>query len=219
MTWRGIATLAALVSLGVAGGYGLARATRPTPQYVDLAAPAAAASPAVPTTPAVDIKPDSTIPFPGPPFSLRRERVFEPPFTISLPVPDGMVAYVSPSGDSVSWLPPGNPKGSYFIRVTRVTQSRSQSQMVTARAAELPLDSRLQGTLEVVSRTGDSLLVKFVLGGYRQVELLQWASLDGSDTAAVEYAVVGRESDIDGMLSLMGRLVDGTRKVRGRAAS
>lgn len=207
---RGIAALVGLVALGAGVGYAWARVVEPTPELVGAATPLAAASPPVPTTPATDIKPDATNPFPGPPFALRRDRVFLGSNAVSVPIPDQMVRYDSIG--SVRWLPPDNPPGSYSVRLTRVTQPRSQTQMVQARLVELGLDTRLNGTLQPISQTEDTLLVKFVLDGYQKVELLQWTSLDGSTTAQLEFAIVGRESDIDGMLALMAQMTDGARR-------
>lgn len=217
MRGRGIAALAALVALGVAAGYGAARLTAPTPEYVDAASPVAAAGPPAPTTPATDIKPDATNLFPGPPFRFRRERVFLGANAVRVPVPEGMVRYDSVG--SVRWLPEGNPSGSYSVRLTRVTQTRSQTQMVQARQVELALDTRLGSSLEIISATDSTLLVKFVLDDYRKVELLEWTSLDGSPTAQLEFAIVGRESDLDGMLALMAEMTDGARPGAPRRAS
>lgn len=201
---RGLGLLLLLALVGGAAGFGYAELTS-EPAISDApATPVSAADPAIPYTPPEVVKPDSELPSLPESFSAHDEKLGLPgEGGIVVPVPDGWVR--SNLRDSEArWMPPGNPPGSYSVRVAVVDMRRTLSQAVAERAAALPGDPRISH-VEILNQAGDTLRASFILDGYRKLTIIRWLSFDG-DGIDVEIAATGRMIDETGMEALVARL-------------
>ncbi len=203
---RGLGLLLLLALLGGAAGWVWAEQT--TDPTVSRAAPEqpAAKKPAIPFTPPEKTRPDSDLP-PLPVGIASHDEKLGPDGLgeggVVVPIPNGWERFNFADGLQARWTAPGNPPGSYSLRVQIVDMPRSLEQMVAARAAELPFDDRISD-LETEQR-GDTLRATFIMDGYRRLQLTRWVSFDGNGID-VEISATGRLIDERGLEALVAKV-------------
>lgn len=203
---RGLGLLLLLVLVGGAAGYTYAEHTSGPALSDAPAAPLTAADPAIPYTPAEVVEPDSELPPLSGAVPTHDERLGG----VVLPIPDGWTRLTLRAGEEARWVPPGNPPGSYSVRVAVVDLRRTLAQAVAERAAALPGDTRISD-LELRDQGGDTLSASFILGGYRKLTVVRWLSFDGNGVD-LEIAATGRLIDESGMEALVSRLATAARR-------
>lgn len=205
---RGLGLLLLLALLGGAAGWAWAeRSSAPT---VSRAAPGtpAAADPAVPFTPPEVTKPDADLP-PLPVSHSTHDEKLGPAGQgeggVVVAIPNGWDRFDFADGLQARWTAPGNPPGSYSIRVQIVDLPRTLEQMVAARAAELPLDNRISDLDIPPDQTGDTLRATFIMDGYRRLQITRWLSYDGNGID-LEISATGRLIDERGLAALVSKV-------------
>ena len=180
--------------------------TTDEPAVGGTATPLPAASPSYPFDPPIGSGPDPDDPPLERDLDTHASEIGQPPFVLSLPVPDGWTQTNSNYGEW-KWTPPLGPDGdddyTYFLRVKLVG-----NQNVTIAGA---LQDRIQavdgaeGTEEfdLESQTPDTFTSTYVLEGYRRLAIERFISTDGTDHAFANIAVVGRLTDREGLDDLM----------------
>ena len=205
---RGLGLLLLLAVLGGAAGWAWAeRSAQPT---VSRAVPSApdAADPAVPYTPPEVTKPDADLPPLPVGYSAHDEKLGPAGVGqggVVVPIPNGWDRFDFGDGLQARWTAPGNPPGSYSIRVQIVDLPRTLEQMVAARAAELPLDSRISDLRIPPGQTGDTLRATFIMDGYRRLQITRWLSFDGNGID-LEISATGRLIDERGLEALVSKV-------------
>lgn len=204
--------VAALV--GVGAGYAGAALGTAAPTTLRLAGPVAASDPAYPWTRPLRLRPDAELPPLATDLTLRPAVLGTGALKTQIPVPAGWRRWDAAAGrPEARWTLPDNPPGSYSVRVQRLEDiRRSLTQMVAERAVALPLDPRV-GHVEFLDQTSDTLVVSFVLDGYRKLSVIRWVSLTPADQPDLEIAATGRLVDEDGLRSLVNRIADGARRI------
>ena len=210
MGWRGLGVAVLLAVVGAAAGAGLAAWSEDAPTHVEDAAPVAATSPSVPSTPPVRVLPDPDTPALPTRLRTHRERVGQDPFALSVPVPDGWQRSNSRSG-VWTWLVPGNPPNTYVLRVSLPSGFSTIDDALTDRIAALDGATGIQ-EFRVDDTTTDAFTATYVLDGYRRVTMERFLSLDGSRTVFAVVALIGREADRAGMAALMDTVTSGARR-------
>jgi hypothetical protein len=206
MSGRGAWLLAALLGVGVVGGYAAASARADLAVTTGPAAPVVASSPSVPVDPLPPVTPDPAVAALGTDLPLHEETLGAGGFAVRVPVPDGWVRNNSEVNEA-KWKVAGNPSNTFVLRIERVA---SQRQTIAAVLAQRIVDiDAEQPFFEVLEKTNDSLQVRYVFDGYLRYGLLTWLDLSGSGDAEVEVAVTGRERDLPGLQALMSDVVAG----------
>lgn len=206
--------LLVLALLGGAGGWAWAtQASRPVTSP-RAPSPVAAADPALPYTPPEKVRDDSDLPPLDEGLPTHEEKLG--PATsegLVVPVPDGWDRFDFADTVQARWTAPGNPSGSYSVRVHSLADDdRSLIQQVAQRAAALEFDDTITpGTLEVLESSGDTLTVNYVQDGYRRLQVIRWVSFLGG-SADVEVAGTGRLVDERGLQELVARIASGVRR-------
>lgn len=209
---QGLGVLLLLAVLGGAAGWWYAVGGSRPVLSDDTPAPVVASGPALPYTPPEKVKSDSELE----PLAtgLATHDEFLGPVAaggIRVPIPNGWTRLNISPGEESRWVPPGNPKGSYSVRVQLRDDRRSLPQMVAERAAALPFDQRLSD-LDITEAGGDTLSATFILDGYRRLTIVRWISFDGTEVD-VEIAATGRLIDETGMEALLARMATQVRRV------
>jgi hypothetical protein len=198
-----------LLLLAVLGGAaGWAWAEQTSDPTISRAAPErpAAQKPAIPFTPPEKTRPDSDLPPLSVGIASHDEKLGPDGLGeggVVVPIPNGWERFDFADGLQARWTAPGNPPGSYSLRVQIVDLPRSLEQMVAARAAELPFDDRISD-LETEQR-GDTLRATFIMDGYRRLQLTRWVSFDGNGID-VEISATGRLIDERGLEALVAKV-------------
>lgn len=205
---RGLGLLLLLAVLGGAAGWTWAeRRSEPTISRAAPSAPAAA-DPAVPYTPPEVTKPDADLPPLPVSYETHDEKLGqagEGQGGVVVPIPNGWDRYDFADGVQARWTAPGNPPGSYSIRVQIVDLPRTLEQMVAARAAELPFDNRISDLDIPPGQTGDTLRATFIMDGYRRLQIIRWLSFDGNGID-LEISATGRLIDERGLEALVSKV-------------
>jgi len=203
---RGLGLLLLLAILGGAAGWAYAdQGAEPTISRA-VPVPLSASDPALPFTPPEVTKPDSDLP-PLPVSYSTTDQKLGPPGDggVAVPVPNGWDRFNFADGYQARWTAPGNPSGSYSIRVQVLDVPRSLEQMVAARAAELPLDDRIEDLDIPSGQTGDTLRATFILDGYRRLQITRWLTFDGNGID-LEISATGRLIDDRGLQALVSKV-------------
>lgn len=203
----GIVALAAVV--GLAGGYLYADSSLGAPGASGTPSPVVAAGPAFPTTPRVKTLPDSDLPPLATELPTTTARLGRPPLGLELPVPVGWPRFEL-SGGQVRYTAPGDPEAAYSVRIAPLEVTQSPAQMVVAKAAQLPLDSRISD-LHFAEQTDDTLVFTYILDEHRIEQVIRWVSFNGGPAVA-EIAASGRLIDDPGMRALTAVMAAGTRR-------
>jgi len=205
---RGLGLLLLLAVLGGAAGWAWAESSsEPTISRVAPSAPAAA-DPAVPYTPPEVTKPDADLPPLPVSYAAHDEKLGaagEGQGGVVVPIPNGWDRFNFADGVQARWTAPGNPPGSYSIRVQIVDLPRTLEQMVAARAAELPFDNRIADLNIPPGQTGDTLRATFIMDGYRRLQIIRWLSFDGNGID-LEISATGRLIDERGLEALVSKV-------------
>jgi hypothetical protein len=107
--------------------------------------------------------------------------------------------------NSTRWTAPGNPPGSYSVRVTLVTTTQHPEGMVVGKIPQLQLDSNVT-YLKFIEQTVNTLIFTYVYQDkYRIEQVDRFVSLTGGP-ADVEIATSGRLIDDPGMRALVDRM-------------
>lgn len=200
---RGLGLLLLLALAGGAGGYAYAERTSGPVVSDSAPTPVSAQDPAIPYTAPERVKADSELPpLPEslPTHDVELGRAGEG--GIYVPIPHGWTRVVL-SDNEARWVPPGNPPGSYAVRVAVVDMRRTLAQAVAERAAALPMDPRISAV--ETDQSVDTLRATFILDGYRKLTIIRWVSFDGNGVD-VEIAATGRLIDESGMEALVAKL-------------
>lgn len=211
---RAGAVVLALVALGAAGGYAFGTLRgQETVTFTD-ATPIVAVSPSHPVDP-VEVLPDPDFPVLRPGLDVEPARVGTGPFDLSLPVPEEW-AQSSPTAGEWRWYPPpGQVLNTHFLRVRLISnQHQPIAGDVDARLAALRAADEVRD-FTLVSRTAHGFVAEYVNDGYRRIAMESYVAAGGSDTAFAWIALVGRESDREGMADLFDRVVAGVRAPAG----
>jgi hypothetical protein len=205
---RGLGLLLLLAVLGGAAGWAWAeRSSEPTVSSA-VPGPPGAADPAVPYTPPEVTKPDADLPPLPVSYSAHDEKLGpdgEGQGGVVVPIPNGWDRFDFADGVQARWTAPGNPPGSYSIRIQIVDLPRTLEQMVAARAAELPFDNRISDLDIPQGQTGDTLRVTFIMDGYRRLQITRWLSFDGNGVD-LEISATGRLIDERGLEALVSKV-------------
>jgi hypothetical protein len=210
VTGRGIARATGvavlLAALGVAGGYAYAGLHASSPDGTGAGAPAQASGPAYPTTAQLDLLPESDLPPLAEDVPLVPAKLGPPGTGITLMVPEGWDRINATNGTvGARWTAPGNPPGSYSVRVTLVTTTQNPLAMVAGKIPQLKLDTHLT-YLKFIEQTINTLVFTYVYDGdYRIEQVDRFVSLTGGP-ADVEIATSGRLIDDPGMRALVSRM-------------
>lgn len=209
VTARGLGWALLIAVLGGAGGYGLAVLLNDDdPAAIDTA-PVVAVSPSFPTDPPVVIKPDPPYPVLERGLPLHPVRVGSESFGVTVPVPKGWARTDTDLVES-KWAPPGAPLNSYLLRVKIVSGLRL--------TIEDALEQRRTALESVVTDWhlendgADTFTATYVNDDHKRLAVERFLSLDGSDTAFVTIAVIGRESDREGVNDLLARVSAGATR-------
>lgn len=202
--WIGLAL--ALVLLGLAAGYGLASRSDGDPTQAGAARPITAVEPAWPAEPP-KVVPDSTFPALAPGLRTHPATVGAPPFTLTVPVPNGWVRSDSNAGEW-KWFPNDDfEPNTYFLRVRLNGLNKSVPAALTERIGALDDAAGVQD-LHVETQTTDSFTSTYVFDEH--VRLAMERFLPGPDGTAIgSIALIGRVSDREGMAELFPRITNG----------
>lgn len=208
---RGTLLVLLLLVAGGAGGWAWAEAGSDVVVSGSTPTPVGAADPALPYSPPEKVKDDSDLPALGEGLATHEEKLG--PDTsegLVVPVPDGWDRFDFAGTIEARWTAPGNPSGSYSVRVKSLTDDRSLIQQVAQREAGLRFDDSVSA-LEVLDSSGDTLTVTYIQDGYRKLQVIRWVSFLGG-TADVEVAGAGRLVDERGLEELVARIASGVRR-------
>jgi hypothetical protein len=206
---RGLGLVALATVVGVAGGYAYADSSLGAPDAGGTPSPVAAAGPAFPTTPQVKTLPDSDLPPLATQLATTTATLGKPPLGIQFPVPVGWPRFQLAAGQ-VRYTAPGDPEAAYSVRIAPLQVTQSAAQMVAAKVAQLPLDSRISD-LHFDEQTDDTLVFTYILAGHRIEQVIRWVSFNGGPAVA-EIAASGRLVDDPGMRTLTAVMVAGTER-------
>lgn len=200
--WIGLAL--ALVLLGLAAGYGLASRSDGGPTEVGAARPMAAVEPSWPAEPA-EVEPDPDFPALAPGLRTHRETVGVPPFSLSLPIPQGWVR-TNPTSNEWRWYPNDDfVDYTYFLRVRQVGNRYQPIPAALAERISALRDAEGVSDFDVESTGKDSFTATYVDEKHRRLTMERF--FPGSDGNAASYvALIGRESDRAGMADLFARI-------------
>lgn len=200
-----------LLVAGGAGGWAWAEAGTTSSTSDAPATPLGASDPALPYTPPEKVKDDSDLPALGEGLATHEEKLGpETSEGLIVPIPDGWDRFDFASTIEARWTAPGNPSGSYSVRVKSLSDDRSLIQQVAQREAGLRYDDSVS-SLEVLDSSGDTLTVTYIQDGYRKLQVIRWVSFLGG-TADVEVAGAGRLVDERGLEELVARIASGVRR-------
>ena len=203
LRWVGVAVAIALV--GALLGYGLGVQRRTTPRSF-AAAPVPAASPSYPVMP-VAVLPDNPAPALQAGIATQQVKLGVKPFQVTAPVPTGWVEYHS-NASEWKWYPSWALSDNvYFVRVRMVGNDyQSIESALRTRLARLE-EATAVADLDIEERGSDRFVASYVSDEHRRVAYEGFLSRNGSDTADIYIAVVGREPDRAGLADLFGRLM------------
>jgi hypothetical protein len=205
---RALGLLLLLALLGGAAGWAWAEQTSDPPISRAVPEQPAAQKPAIPFTPPEKTRPDSDLP-PLPVGIASHDEKLGPAGLgeggVVVPIPNGWERSDFADGLQARWTAPGNPPGSYSLRVQIVDLPRSLEQMVAARAAELPFDDRISALEIPAGQTGDTLRATFIIDGYRRLQITRWLSFDGNGID-LEISATGRLIDERGLEALVAKV-------------
>jgi hypothetical protein len=212
MSWRGLVVTVLCAGLGLAAGVALARVTTDEPAVGGTATPLPAASPSYPFDPPVEVVADPDDPPLERGLPTHDERIGQGPFVLGLPVPDGWQRTNSNFGEW-KWTPPLGPDGdndyTYFLRVKLVgNQNLTIAGALQDRIQAVDLASGTE-EFDLESQTPDTFTSTYVLEGHRRLAIERFISIDGTDHAFANIAVVGRLVDREGLTDLMETVTDG----------
>lgn len=200
---RGLGLLLLLAMVGGAAGFMFAERTNEPRISTASPTPLSAQHPAVPYTPPEVIKPDSELPPLATSLATQDQRLgVGGEGGIVAPIPVGWERIDLREAEA-RWVPPGNPPGSYSLRVAVVDMRRTLAQVVAERAAALEEDTRISNL--DVEEAGDTLRATFILDGYRKLSVIRWLSFDGNGID-VEIAATGRLIDEPGLEALVAKV-------------
>jgi hypothetical protein len=190
--------------VGGGAGFGWGALTDAPPPSSGAPTPVAATGPAYPFTPPVTVLPDPAEPPPlRAPFDTHEVTLGGGPFSVTFPVPRTWTRYNTNPGE-VRFVPPGNPSNTHSVRIELVaSQTRTPTQMVTLRIADLYDDTRI-ADLRILDSSEDELTFSFVLSEHRHLSVIRWVSPRGTANAEVEIAATGRMVDRAGLEALVG---------------
>jgi hypothetical protein len=210
MSRRGPAVVAALLAVGIAGGYGASLAAGRQPAATGVPTPVAA-SPSYPVDPEpvyVDDPPADPLPVDLP---MTTARLGIKQFRYEYPVPKGWDA-TQDALDQYKWRNPDNPPSwTYVLRVEHV----GGNNMTVART----LGERVEELAEVeerfreLGRTSDTLVFSYVADRHLRVGVLRWVSPSGSGFAEIEVAATGRSVDRPGLEALVAEVSSGVERL------
>lgn len=208
MSRRGPAAVAALLALGVGGGFGASLAADRQTVAGGAPTPVAAQSPSIPVEPPESLLPDPGLePLPTD-VSLVRTEMGTGAFRYEFPVPEGWLATPNDS-TTTKWHPPDKVSFTYFLRVELVDgDNRTVASTLEQRVADL---DAVEQDLAVDEQTADALTYSYTLDRHRRYGMIRWLRPSGSPFAEVEVALTGREVDLPGMEALMARIAAGLR--------
>lgn len=210
MGWRGLGIAVLLALSGALVGSGVARVAHHDPQSLGDPAPVSAASPSFPTDPPVQVLPDPATPALATSLRMHAEQVGQPPFDLTVPVPNGWVRSNAKAGEW-RWYVATNPQNTYGLRVVLPSGYVTIGNALQARIDALDGATGIQ-ELTVESRTGDAFVATYVSDGHLRLAMERFLSLDGTQTVYASFALVGREADRAGMAALLDRVTDGARR-------
>ena len=221
MSWRGLGVAVLLAGIGLVAGIGLARLTDDGPAVGDAAAPLPAQSPSLPIDPPVEVSPDPDYPPLARDLPTHRQEIGQGPFVVSVPVPDGWLSTNS-NVNEWKWKPPlgsdgdgdGDVDNTYFLRITLL--GNPPVTIASALADRIRTVDAASATEEfdLESQTEDTFTATYVIDGYRRLAIERFISIDGSDTAFANIAVIGRLPDRVGLADLMETVTDGDPPLR-----
>lgn len=201
----GVAVLMAAV--GVGGGYAYADLRASEPNGAGAGTPAAASEPSYPSTPQdQNLVPDSGDPPLAEDVELVTATLGKPGRGITLSVPKGWIRVNQPGGTEARWSAPPLSDSPYSVRVALVQVRQSPLQMVAAKLAQLPFDSRIRD-LEVKDRDEQQSVFTYIINNHKIEQVDRFVSLTNGP-ADVEIATSGRQVDEPGMLALVQRMAD-----------
>lgn len=205
MGLRGTLLLLLLLVAGGAAGWAYAD-QRSEPTVSDAApSPVAAADPAIPYTPPQKTKDDADLPpLSASPVTHDEKLGLPGQGGVVLPIPNGWDRFDFSDGVQARWTAPGNPSGSYSVRVHVVDLPRTLAQAVAERAAALPFDDGITD-LEIIDQAGDTLRASFIIDGYRRLQITRWLSFDGNGID-LEVSATGRKIDEQGLEALVAKI-------------
>jgi len=205
--WIGLAL--ALVLLGLAAGYAAGNEPDDGPTEVGAARPIAAVEPSWPAEPPT-VLPDSTFPALATGVPTHPATVGTPPFTLTVPVPNGWMRSDSTAGEW-KWYPADDYEpNTYFLRVRLIGNLYKQVPAALAdRIGALDGAESVQD-FDVESQTDDSFTAAYVSDEHRRLTMERF--LPGPDGSAIaSIALIGRMSDREGMAELFPRITNGVR--------
>ncbi len=208
MTARGLGWALLIALLGGAGGFGLAALQQDDPEFIDTA-PVVAVSPSFPTDRPVVTVPDPDYPVLERGLPLHPVRVGSESFGVTVPVPKGWERTDTDLVES-KWLPPGSPLNTYLLRVKIVSGLR-----LTIEQALEQRRTALQAVVtewDLENENTDTFTATYVNDQHKRLAIERFLSLDDTDNAFVTIAVIGRDSDREGLNDLLARVAAGARR-------
>lgn len=220
MWWRALGVAFVLLCVGVVGGYAVADRTTEAPLRSDSLEPVPAVSPAVPTPPEFELLPDPTAPAlqPGLPTHEEEFRTRGRGPGAAVGVPDGWVVNLQPDNDTWTFTPPINTTNTYSVRINLLIGRRQAPDVAkTARIAALESAESNGGIegLELTEDLDDYFEATYIADGFQRVTMERFVP-DGSDTAYVQVAVIGRTVDQEGMRDLVTAISDSARYLEAK---
>jgi hypothetical protein len=219
---RRLGTLALLVALGVAGGFGLgAVMAGQDPDTFDEAAPVPA-SPSIPEPSEPTIAPDIDFRILVPPTDFKRYRISNDLQTWSYLAPKGWTAYdiydnplpanqIEDRGE-VRFRPADEPtEGGYSLRVKVVDDHKTTATMLAGKLNDLQDFT----DLDVLDQTEDSLYFTYRTEASNRLRynFFRWFAVPGSSEATLEMSVAGRKIDDTGLRGVFEQFKSGLRAV------
>ena len=203
--WIGLAL--ALVLLGLGAGYAAGSESDGGPSEVGAAHPIAAVDPSWPAEP-TQVLPDPTFPALASGPRTHPATVGTPPFTLTVPVPNGWVRSDSTVGEW-KWYPNDDYEpNTYFLRVRLIGNLYKPVPTALAERIGALEDAASVRDFDVESQTADSFTATYVSDEHRRLTMERF--LPGADGNAIaSIALIGRVSDREGMAELFPRITNG----------
>lgn len=207
---RGLGLLLALALVGGAAGWWYAAASTGPADSGATPGPVTASDPALPYTPPEKVNEDSDQPPVAQSLATYGTRLGRPGRGgVVVPVPLGWERH-DISDHEARWVAPGNPPGSYSVRIAVVDLRRTLAQVVAERATALEYDTRISD-LTIESQEVDTLRASFILSGYRELQITRWLSFDGNGID-LEISATGRLIDEPGLEALVAKVATEVRR-------